>query len=338
MRKKWMIAGALLLAAAALCLLLKAGKSENEETRPTEETTPTVASVQPGQLYQPRSVGNYYITTPVGFVVMPGAEELLRLESLDSGDDSRVTVELLEIDGDIRELTQDWLPRQAGREADSLAVSESHQVYLMGCFGCYARFTQQRGDVTEQVWALALQTAEGVYLFTFADATPDGAWEESFLEAARSIRLLEPGEYIQIKPQGLETYTLSCGLTLQAEPGLRDVTGGGYGAILQGDYCLILVLEDPKQDATADLTLEEYAQSVARIHELDEFRENAYGNLTAAYMTHSDATGLDYFYYLTVKETEGSFYLCQMVCLADEYAAYREQFDIWATTVAAAQE
>lgn len=341
MRKKWMIFAILLLVLAmAVTAVLLSGRHEEPvaptETQPTEDTTPTTPPPAPTEPYAPRAVGNYYITTPQGFLLKPSGEHQLYLESLTPGDASRITLQILPMGVDIWSINGRWLEDLLARDTDGFTAGSTHELFVQGCRSRYMEFAQQVSGTQARGWALAMQAEGEVYVFTFLDTTENGSWEQAFLEAARSIRLLDPGEYITLEPQGLTQYTLSCGLTLQAEPGMQEVPGGGYAAVLQGDYCLLMVLEDPKQNATAALSLEGYAKTVARIHGLEPFRENAYGNLATVYTTHSQSTGLDYFYYLTVKETDESFFLCQMVCTAGEYRNYRDQFDIWATTITAA--
>lgn len=328
---------------AAVCLLM-AGCAQPEDpateptapstaptvegTEPTQETTlPTEPETQPTES-GPIEMGHFYVDTPAGFVLVPDAEETLRLESQTEGDGSYITVQELPLMLDLEQVPASdfWEYFAQGYPVGSTALAGVQDAELFDCPAKWVQFTRQYDEVSQHCVILFVQAAE-LYMFTFMDATAEELWQESFSQAIDSIQLLPRGQYIQPDTRGLKKYTLDFDLTMMAISGLKKKSAGGYSLVLAKDQCLMTFLEDVKDGALAKKSLQAYAQSLVYAYKLDPFEENAYGSLVSLRL---DA---DYCYYLTVKESNGSFFLCQMVCPISQYGLYREQFDLWAATM-----
>ena len=315
MGKKWILA-------AAACLLSVCILGCAREEPPTEPSTepspqlpvPATAAVEPA--YIPAAADNFYIAVPQGFG--PGQQEGVLYTSLRE-DGSRVSWEKRGYLSDIRKESVAWLSAFLPQNATVVSFSR-HSL------GRWQAMTLDFACPSQQGWLTAVQTQGELYLFTFADCSQDGEHLDALRSAAASLELFEPGQVKEGELQGTQSYTLATGLTMEAEQGLQAQPHSAYVGVLQGQTCLITFLQDLKSDAGEVETLEQYAQTVARLHQLPDFRRSAFGNLV------SEQIRGEYYYFLTVKERDDSFYLCQMVCPAAHYGRYRDRFELWAAT------
>lgn len=303
-----------------------------ETTEPTQETTlPTEPETQPTPpetLPSAEEMGHFYVDTPAGFVLVPDAKEALRLESQTEGDGSYITVQELPMMLDLEQITalEFWEYFSEGYPVGSTALDNVQDAELFGCPAKWVHFIRKYDEVSQHCVILFVQASK-LYMFTFMDATAEELWQETFTQAIDSIQLLPAGQYLQPDTRGLKKYTLDFNLTMMAVSGLKEKSDGGYSLVLVKDQCLMTFLEDVKEGALAKKNLQAYAQSLEYAYRLEAFEENAYGSLVSLRL---DA---DYCYYLTVKESKESFFLCQMVCPISQYGVYREQFDLWAATM-----
>ena len=313
MGKKWILA-------AAACLLSACILGCAREDAPTEPVTEppvaaTTAAVEPA--YIPAAADSFYIAVPQGFG--PGQQEGVLYASLRE-DGSQVCWEKRGYLSDIRKESVSWLSAFLPQKA-------TVEDFSRHSLGRWQAMTLEFACPGQQGWLTAVQAEGTLYLFTFADCSQDGKHLDALRSAASSLELFGPGQIKEQELQNTQSYTLATGLTMEAEQGLQAQPHSAYVGVLQGQTCLITFLQDLKSDAGEVETLEQYAQTVARLHQLPDFRRSAFGNLV------SEQIRGEYYYFLTVKERDDSFYLCQMVCPAANYGRYRDRFELWAATV-----
>ena len=118
-----------------------------------------------------------------------------------------------------------------------------------------------------------------------------------------------------------------------AEAGLESETVEGYTACLASYDVAIFFLEENKTELDLDgLTLEEYAELYEIYGIITGFEVDAYGNIASSFVSEG-GDGEEYFYYVTVKETEESFWLVQSACLSAESESYVDVFAQWHATI-----
>lgn len=125
-----------------------------------------------------------------------------------------------------------------------------------------------------------------------------------------------------------QSYTLESGIVITAESGMTETAQAPFTTTLQGKNSMVTFLEESKAMLASGMTAEEYAAIVTSGNGLSgEFATDAEGNLANSYTREID--GNEFFYYITVKETGTSFWLVQMVCLADQQETYEPLFRQW---------
>ena len=112
---------------------------------------------------------------------------------------------------------------------------------------------------------------------------------------------------------GWKEYKLESGLCFSGPQGLGDAEVEGMAAYLRNAYFLVLAIEEPKTGTVLEnITKQEYAAMLAENNGLDPFVTDCYGNLATTNTALSYEGKTMFFYYVTVLETENSFFLIQI--------------------------
>ena len=145
--------------------------------------------------------------------------------------------------------------------------------------------------------------------------------------------MIMENEGIQLDYSGLEKYNLDCGISLYAVAGMEKQSAPGFTEAIGSRKAIIRVMQDNKEkNDLVGLSLQEYADLVAKANDLEPFTQDNHGNLHVNFYS-NDTAGVEYYNNLTVKETEDSFWVFQMTCAAEDQASYDREFTIWATSI-----
>jgi len=132
---------------------------------------------------------------------------------------------------------------------------------------------------------------------------------------------------------GEEVYQLDCGMQITAGSGMTSRPGySGFTEFLYGpEYALVLMEENKAEYGMNSWTLEDYAAAVSEANGLEVLSSNSYGSLHTTFVEENE--GISYFYYLTVSETDESFWLCQFYCPENLTSSYADSFAKWSATL-----
>lgn len=150
-----------------------------------------------------------------------------------------------------------------------------------------------------------------------------------------SIQPLE-GEPVPVDTSRLKRFDLSCGLTFYGGKELKIQPTEGMAAYLSNSVQIVMIIEEPKAGSVLEgKSLEEYADLLTGNNGLTPCVYDKYGNLATAYLADSDADDGQFYYYVTVKETEESFWLVQMICRDTHASTYSDMYAQWSSTLSA---
>lgn len=300
----------------------------------TEQTTEaaTEATTQATEPPIPNVVG-YELQVPEGFVVNAADDDRTIYVSSQPEDESTILIRVQPADESVLQMGREEFQEYQGIEQEYDRVSLA-TTQVDGMDALYADYVvireEQRIHIVEYI-----VVADENYLFQFCDFTEEEDWLDSFEDAAATIELLMENEGVELDYSHLERYTLECGLSLYAVPGMEKQNAPGFTACLGSRDAIILVMQDNKEaNALTGLSLRDYADLVSRANELEAFTQDNYGNLHVNFYN-SDSNGVRYFNSLTVKETQDSFWVIQMTCTSDNQAEYNREFALWATSISA---
>ena len=300
---------------------------------PTEEPTeePTEAPTEPLE-----PVVGYYFDEPDGFTTMAATESLAILAGPD-GDGSSITVVVMPQALEMDEINEENAEESLGIAGDDFALNSMEKTEVDGYPALVLDYTMTASGVTARYTAYFVAANEYTYSFMFADASADGKWADAFAASVATLNMLQEGEIIPVSTDGLQEYALDCGLTFYSVPSLFSETVEGYAACLWNDGITILILEENKaENSLTYLTLENYANLYETYGIVTGFAVDPYGNLATSFVEQG-GDGNEYFYYVTVKETEESFWLIQTCCLSSEATLYADAFAQWNATITAAE-
>lgn len=333
----------------AVCLILGCISGCGERSVPTESTAAetTVDTQPPAQTQQttepptteatapaePKIMG-YDLQIPEGFEINTSEEDRTIYLSKDNADGSSILIRTNPLDESVLELDEEGFEEYQAldQEYEELTVE---QVRVDGEDALFADYVVLRNEQQIHIYEYIVVGSEENYVFQFCDYTEEELWLEAFEEAADSINLLMENEGIELDYSHLERYSLPCGISLFAGPGMEPQNAPGFSGCLGSREAIILVMKDDKvENNLTEMSLADYAALVSRSNTLESFTQDNYGNLHVTFYN-SDSMGLRYFNNLTVKETQDSFWVIQMTCKADDQASFDREFALWATSVAA---
>lgn len=131
----------------------------------------------------------------------------------------------------------------------------------------------------------------------------------------------------------LDHYTLDSGISFYGPGGLEEEDIDGMAAYLDSGFFLYMVIEEPKTGtALENSTLEEYAAILTDQNNLDPCIVDRYGSLATCYVADSYTGHTAFFYYVTLWETEESFWMVQMVCPGEVAEKYVDSMAMWSST------
>jgi hypothetical protein len=119
---------------------------------------------------------------------------------------------------------------------------------------------------------------------------------------------------------------------MYAVPGLEALEIEGYAAVLAGESCTIMVIQDSKEEyGLYGLTVEDYASFYVDGETITGFETDACGNTATAFLSQGD-DGVTYFYYGAAKNTADNFYFIQLACDQNAAMAMSGEFAQWCAT------
>lgn len=332
---------------SAVCLLLLClggcGGREVPSVSTTDSTQPSTTQTQPAteppteesteatEAAPPQIIG-YEMDVPEGFEIETSEDDRAVYLSTLPDDSSSIVYRVEPLDEGVPELDEDGFQARIAleQEYEQLRLEQTRVDGQPALFADYVVLRQeQRIHIQEY---LVVGTTEN-YVFQFSDCTQDEQWLDAFAQTAASINLLMENEGITPDYSALERYSLPCGLSLYAAPGMQEQEAPGFSGCIGSRDAIILVMKDDKLERNlTGLTLADYAALVSHANALEDFTQDNYGNLHVSFYS-SDDLGLRYFNSLTVKESADSFWVIQMTCTASDQAAYDRAFALWATSI-----
>ena len=335
----------------ALCLvfgLLAGCGGEVKETEPSTEPSQTTQATEPSETTED--------TTPPETTEPPPTEppypviigyELDMLEEFDASiseddrllyvspyapeDESHVLIQITPRDESVLTLDEEGFKALEEEERDFRNLT-LESTTVDGLDALFVDYTIKLDGVYTHYYEYHV-VGDRNYMFRFADSTKNNDWLEAYAACAETIDLILGEETIELDYSHLEQYQLDCGVKLYAFGGMDKQDAPGFTACIGNQRALILVMQDNKADnALENLSLEEYADLVAKANELDPFTQDNYGNLHIGFYS-NDELGVRYYNNLTVKESDDSFWVFQMTCAADDQATYDREFALWATSI-----
>ena len=126
-----------------------------------------------------------------------------------------------------------------------------------------------------------------------------------------------------------KTYTLDCGLQFTGPDGMRPVMQEGLDAYLTDNYMAVTFLAEEKPKGW---TLDDYAEAAASANMFGPLKENEHGVLAVEH-TWESPEGVNYWYYVTVLETEEYFWMCQFTGLGSLKERYEAYLPAWSASV-----
>ena len=124
-------------------------------------------------------------------------------------------------------------------------------------------------------------------------------------------------------------------MEIYAEDGMELHDAPGFTACLGNRNVIILLMEDDKESNNlTTMDLNDYAKLLGQTNELEDFKTDIYGNLYTDFYS-TDENGIEYYNMLCVKESQDSFWVCQIACMAEDQASYAREFSLWASSLVA---
>lgn len=309
---------------------VKTGSTQPETTPPTT-SAPTEETTEPTEATVPRIIG-YELDIPEGFAVDTSEDDRTIYRCTLPDDSSSILYRVEPLDESVLELDE------AGFQARNTMEQEYEQLRLEqtrvdGQPALFADYVAVRQEERLHIYEYLVVGTEKNYVFQFCDRSEQEQWLDAFAQAAQSINLLMENEGVSLDYSALEYYTLPCGLSLYAAPGMQEQEAPGFSGCIGSREAIILVMKDDKLARNlTGLTLNDYAALVSQANDLEDFTQDNYGNLHVSFYS-SDDLGLRYFNALTVKESDECFWVIQMTCIASDQAAYDRAFALWATSI-----
>lgn len=324
-KKHFLAAAALSLAVLTGCAAPAPQETEPPTTEAVIETTvpvtepPTEETAPPTE---PAEIVYTFFNIPTGFAVDTADEAVTVYRTADEADESSITVAVSPRQ-EVLEFTEKDVKNFLG---GYISLNEMQVRQIRGRQALIADYARTEGSHTTRCISYLL-AEDQTYCFTFADATVGGDWAEAFAGAGHSIQLLEEGQYALADRTGLWWYDFGCGMQIYACPDLKTGDVKGYDGALIGDNMVILLFTEAKSKVGEGFTLEEYADAVTSANGLTKCEMDAYGGLSTTFNQSGD------YYYMTVKESEDAFWICQMTCPEEAAAQHEENFHRWGSTI-----
>ena len=126
-----------------------------------------------------------------------------------------------------------------------------------------------------------------------------------------------------------QVYDLDCGFTIEGEKGLKDIGLDGYDAYYSNNKTGFLLLREYKNGI--EMTIDEYAELLTQVNGYDPMVKNEYGMYTTNH-TYTES-GMTFWYYTTVHETEDAFLMLQFFCFEKDREDYEASFAKWSASL-----
>lgn len=329
----------------AVCLILGClsgcgGSSEATEPTaatqaPTEtqETTlpPTVETTEATEPTEPKIIG-YDLDIPEGFEINTSEDDRAIYLCKGPSDSSSIVIRIQPLDESALNMDEDAFKTYQAlqQEYEELTLQP---IRVDSEAALFADYVVLRNEQRIHIYEYIVVGSEENYVFQFCDATEEEVWLDAFADTAASINLLMENEGIELDYSHLERYSLPCGISLFAAPGMEPQNAPGFSGCIGSREAIILVMKDDKvENNLTGMSLYDYAALVSKSNDLDTFTQDNYGNLHVTFYN-SDSIGLRYFNNLTVKETQDSFWVIQMTCTSGNQANFDREFALWATSI-----
>lgn len=301
-------------------------------TEQTTEATETTAATEPTE---PRIIG-YDLDIPEGFEINTSEDDRTLYLTKDPSDDSSILIRTQPSDESVLELDEEGFQNMQALDQEYLEL-ELEQLQVDGEQALFADYTVVRNEQQIHILEYIVVGNEENFVFQFCDYTEESIWLDAFAETAASINLLMENEGIELDYSHLERYSLPCGISLFAAPGMEPQDAPGFSGCIGSREAIILVMKDDKaENNLTGLSLADYAKLVSKSNDLEAFSQDNYGNLHVNFYN-SDTMGLRYYNNLIVKESQDSFWVIQMTCTSGNQANYDREFALWATSIVADQ-
>lgn len=295
---------------------------------PTEAptTAPTEAPLDP--------IVNYCFDEPEGFVTTGGDGTVIVIMGPEN-DGSLIGIMTMDEAVDFSELTEESITANLGLVDGgdtTISMNFTQPMEIDGYPAYLVDYNVLSPDLTAHYSNYYVTDGIRTLVFTFTDTTADGAWADEFAATVASINLLTEGEFAPADTTGLELYDLGCGVSMYAEPGLEALEIEGYAAVLAGESCTIMVIQDNKEEyGLYGLTVEDYVSFYVDGETITGFETDGYGNTATAFLSQGD-DGVTYFYYGVAKNTADNFYFIQLACDQNAAIAMAGEFAEWCAT------
>ena len=170
-----------------------------------------------------------------------------------------------------------------------------------------------------------------ISLFSGCAANTGSAPEETY-----TLIAVEPlqGDPLPVNTDNMREYTMKCGLTFFGPSSLKEEETEAMAGYMKSGYHIVMVIREDKPGTVLEnATAEEYAEMLSSSNGLTPFRYDRYGSLATTYTAESDEEGNeDFFYYVTVKESEDCFWLIQIVCPVSLSIEGADEIAQWSAT------
>lgn len=161
-----------------------------------------------------------------------------------------------------------------------------------------------------------------------AEETPDTTSSAIFVTLPALQDTPEP-----VDTSDMHHYDLACGLSFYGPGSLKEKRNQTMAAYLDSGFFLVMVIEEPKTGTVLEnATAQEYADMLTGNNNLEPCVIDRYGNLATCYVADSVTGDSDFFYYVTIKETAGSFWLVQFVCPGEAAEEHVDNMAKWSST------
>lgn len=350
----------------ALCMLLSllagCGKDDAEET--TEATTDAVAEETVGETTESGMISadetvetegddtdkglfdypmfgttantgpvvGYEFYLPTGFSYMGASDAYTDMYS-DENSTGFVSVTETELPASLFTMTESEFVDYWGGTVDagSMSLCDYRMITVDGWDALYAEYTCTLSGTAVRYFSYFIDS-DVDYLFMFIDTTSDDSWALEFLESASTIQLVTQNETIVADTEELTLFDLGCGVEMYASSDLYLSSIDGYTACLDSSYCAVMFLEEPKASLDSDIVyLIDYANEITEMYQLNACSYDFYGNVVTGYLTEG-TDGTVYYVYVTMKETEDSFWLIQAFMPVQDTVAMCNDVAQWLST------
>lgn len=343
------------------------GTQSPPETDNVPSTTVPTTTVPPATAAptDPPEVIAYELEVPEGFyasVVQDGYHVYLSPNA--PRDLSSIQVEVLPMDESVLNRTKDEFedmlrltlatpaettaPTETGDPSETTAPTEPQpekptdfHIYRIatteveGWPALFCDYNLTYGDYIAHVYRYEVVVNYNNYVFTFTDITDSNVWLDSFEDCAHAMGFMLDTDGIELDYSHLTRYKLKCGMEIYAEDGMELHDAPGFTACLGNRNVIILLMEDDKESNNlTTMDLNDYAKLLGQTNELEDFKTDIYGNLYTDFYS-TDENGIEYYNMLCVKESQDSFWVCQIACMAEDQASYAREFSLWASSLVA---